>query len=122
MCVLGKHSFIFDHVQGRTCDVEPFDPSIGKAKSVPIVDGVISYDCPYSHQTYLLVIKNALYVPTMTSNLIPPFILREAGIQVRDTAKIHVDDPTISDHAITVPEEHLHIPLRLNGVFSFFHS
>ena len=58
----------------------------------------------------------------MKHNLIPPFILREAGVQVRDTPKIHVDDPTVSDHAITLPDANLSIPLKLNGIFSFFHT
>ena len=122
MCVLGRDCFVFDNIQDRTCDVEPFDVTIGKAKSVPIVDGVIAYDCPYSHQTSLLVVRNALYIPTMPNNLIPPFILREAGIQVKDIAKIHTNDPDASDHAITFPDDDLRIPLKLHGVFSYFNS
>ena len=74
MIVIGKHSFIFDSVHGRNCDVQPFDPSIGTAKQVPIVDAAIAYDCPHTHKTYLLLTRNALYVPTLEHNLIPPFI------------------------------------------------
>ena len=122
MCVLGKHAFIFDMVQDMTCDVHPFDPSLGSVKSVPIVDGVIAYDCPYTQTSYLLIVTNALYIPTLDNNLVPPFILREAGLQVKDVPKIHVNDPDISDHAITFSDTNLRIPLSLHGIFSFFHS
>ena len=52
--------------------------------------------------------------------LMPPFILREAGIIINDTAKIHKDDPGQGDHAIIVESESLIIPLQLNGIFLFF--
>lgn len=65
MVVLGKHCFVFDNIHGKTCEVQPFDPSLGTVKAVPIVDTAISYDCPYTHKTYILMIRNALHVPTM---------------------------------------------------------
>jgi len=40
----------------------------------------------------------------MENNLLPPFMMREAGVDVRDTPKIQVEDPTEEDHAITFPE------------------
>ena len=105
-----------------TCDVLPFDPSIGKSTSVPIVDGAIAYDCPRTQKAYLLIFKNALYVPSMTHNLVPPFIMREAGLIVHDIPKIHVQDPSQYDHSIQDPDTDLLIPLQLNGIFSFFHT
>lgn len=121
MMVLGKNCFIFDTVHGRTCDVEPFDRSLGVAKIIPFVDASLSYDCPITHESYLLIIRNALYVETMEVNLLSPFIMREAGLLVNDTPKIHVDDPNEHHHVIVFPDDDLSIPLRLNGTFSFFH-
>ena len=88
--LVGKDCYIFDHVNERTCDIEPFDPSIRKKSKVLIVDAAIIYDCPYTHKSYLLFIKNTVYVSTLTYNLLPPFILREAGITVNNVSKIHV--------------------------------
>jgi len=34
--------FIFDNILDQTCDVEPFDLTIGTAKRVPIVDAALS--------------------------------------------------------------------------------
>jgi len=95
MVVLGSECFVFDNIQDKTCEVQPFDPSIGTAKHVPIVDAALSYDCPYSYKTFILVVRNALYIPSMDHNLLPPFILREAGVQCNDVPKIHVDTPTV---------------------------
>ena len=100
MALVGKDCYIFDHVNERTCDIEPFDPSIRKKSKVLIVDAAIIYDCPYTHKSYLLFIKNTLYVSTLTYNLLPPFILREAGITVNNVSKIHVNKPITFDHAI----------------------
>jgi hypothetical protein len=39
-------------------------------------------------------------VPAMEQNLIPPFVMREAGIVVNDTPKIHMKNPTIEAHSL----------------------
>ena len=122
MVVLGSNCFVFDGIHGKTCTVEPFDPTIGTKKSVPVVDAAIAYDCQYQHKTFLFIIRNALHIPDIEHNLIPPFIMREAGLIVKDTAKIHIADPDSSDHAISFPDIDLRVPLQLWGVFSFFHS
>ena len=109
-------------MRGQTCEDLPFDPNIGCAKDVPIVDGAIAYECPYCHTTYVLLFKNALHVPNLEHNLVPPFIHREAGIIVNDTAKIHKENPSQKDHALIIESESLTIPLQLNGIFSFFQS
>ena len=89
---------------------------------VPIVDAAVQYECPYSGTLHVLIIRNALHVPSMKHNLVPPFIIREEGIQVNDTPKIQVNDPTTSDHSIYFPETDFRIPLSLWGVFSYFPS
>ena len=122
MVLLGKDSYIFDGVQNRTCNVQPFDPSLGISRKIPIIDGAIAYDCPFSMKTYIFIFKNALLIPTLNHNLIPPFILREAGIKVKDVPKIQVDNPRVEDHSLYIDELDLRVPLKLNGIFSFFHT
>jgi hypothetical protein len=84
------------------------------------VDAAISYDCPYTMKSYILIAKNALHVPSMNNNLIPPFILREAGIEISEIPKIHSKDPCVEDHSIYFKEVNLRIPLALWGIFSYF--
>ena len=118
MVVLGSPSIVLN-TTGKTVSVNPFSPDF-KPLNVPLVDGATLYDCPHSMQTYVLVFTNALLVPSMNHNLVPPFILREAGIQVKDIPKIHVPNPTPDDHTIIIPHAKLRIPLHLNGIFSYF--
>ena len=116
MPVVGKGAHV--EYTGKSVEVNAFSPTY-KPTSLPIVDAVLQYDCDHSGVSYLLIIKNALYVPEMLNHLIPPFIMRECGITVSDTPKIHLDDPGISDHSIEFPETKFRIPLSLHGIFSF---
>ena len=47
----------------------------------------------------------------------PQFIMREEGLEVRDTPKIHVKEPTVEYHSIYFSDESLRITLTLNGIF-----
>ena len=120
MMVVGKQATIIQY-SGRTVEVNPFADVCKKVENVPIVDAAIAYDCPYTMKTYILIMRNALYVPTMKHNLIPPFILREAGLVVNDVPRIHCGEGvTRESHSIVVENPSLLIPLRLDGIFSQF--
>ena len=84
---------------------------------ISIVDAAVRYDCPYDGKSYIFVVRKALHVPSMRNNLIPLFIMREAGIRVNDTPKIQT-----SDHSIYFPDNDLRILLSLWGVFSYFNT
>jgi hypothetical protein len=96
----------------RITDVNPFTPDY-ESMQVPIVDAAVLYECPYNGITYVLVIRNALYVPAMKNNLLPPFMLREAGVKVHEQPKIHSDDPMVDDHSISFPETGFRILMSL---------
>ena len=121
MVVLGKNCFVFEW-SGRTCNVHSFSDKLGSMEHVPIVDAAIAYDCPYTYQTYISLMRNELYIPNLENNLIPPFIMREGGAVVNDIAKIHCEDPSSDEPCISFPSSDPRIPLRLHGTFSFFHS
>jgi hypothetical protein len=72
---------------GRYATVTPFSSNLPTMDMVEIGDVAIAYDDPISLQTYLLVMRNALLIPSMDHNLIPPFLLRMAGLQVDETPK-----------------------------------
>ena len=88
--------------------------------TVKIVDAAVQYDYPYTDERFILVICNALYVHSISNNLIPPFMMRKAGIRVNGIPKIHVEDPTVDDHSLYFPETRFRITLALWGVFSYF--
>ena len=58
----------------------------------------------------------------MEHNLMPPFIMREAGLQVSEVPKTHAVDPTAKDHCACSASEDLWIPMSLHGAFSYFPS
>ena len=118
MPVIGKNSYILAE-SGKQVDVAPFTPDY-RPMTVKIVDAAVRYDCPFTGKGYILVIRDGLYVPSMSNNLIPPFMMREAGIKVKDTPKIQEEDPTEDDHAITFIDTGFRIPLSLWGIFSYF--
>ena len=81
MIVIGHQAMIINHT-GHSVEANTFSSDVKSMSKVPIFDAVVSYDCPYSGKTYILVVRNSLYIASMKHNLIPPFILREAGLQV----------------------------------------
>jgi hypothetical protein len=131
MVVVGRHALVLSNT-GRTAEVSPFTPDYDALQKVPIVDAAILYVCPYTNNLYVLItrtytnnlyvliMRNALSVPSMKHNLIPPFIMREAGIQVNSTPKIHARDPSVEDHSIYFTDDDFRTPLSLWGVFSYF--
>jgi hypothetical protein len=52
---------------------------------VEIGDVAIAYDDPYSLETYLLVMRNVLLIPSMDHNLLPPFLVPEALLFLDET-------------------------------------
>jgi hypothetical protein len=76
---------------------------------VSLVDAAVRYD--RDGKVYIRLIQNALYVPSLDHNLLPPFMMREAGVIVKETPKIQFDDPSEEDHALTFPETGFRIPL-----------
>ena len=99
MVVVGRHAYILK-LSGRTAQVSSFNPEYESLKEAPIVDAAFAYDCPVTDNFFILVFHNDLSVLSMERNLVPPLILREAAVEVNDTPKIRVKDPTIHDHCI----------------------
>ena len=91
MVVLGRECLVIAERKDK-CSVSAFVDDVGSLSSVSVVDAVLAYDCPRQARTILLFFRNALYIPTMTHHLMPPFILREVGITVNDVPKIHCED------------------------------
>ena len=86
-------------------------------KRLTIKDTEISYDFRYQQKKLLLIINNALRVPSINQNLIPPFILDETGLEVDSKPKIHSNDLTVENHSIYDTATYLRIFLKLCGVF-----
>ena len=73
MYVVGRHAYIINQT-GKSVDVNPFTPDYNPIK-VKMVNALVQYDCPYNGTTHLLLLRDALHVPSMPNNLLPPFAL-----------------------------------------------
>ena len=116
--VVGYNAYIWKR-SGRHIDVSPFVDSLGTLERIPVVDAMVCYKCPQTLKKYLLIFHNALYVKELQHNLIPPFAMREAGIEVQEWPKIHCDDPSVERHSLYFMEEELRIHLGLQGISSY---
>ena len=99
MICLGKHCSVVRRT-GVTMKVNAFASEVGSLNNIPVVDAVIVYDCPFTGESYFLLMYNCLYIPSMECHLIPPFILREAGLLVNDTPNIQSMQPDENTHVI----------------------
>ena len=119
--MLGKSAVIIKKTDRRV-SVRGFADEIGRPISVPVVDGVLAYDCEFTGETVLLIIRNALHVPSMNNHLIPPFMMRLAGLEVNECDKFLAKKPNISHHSVYFTEERRRILLSLTGITSYIPS
>ena len=120
MFVAGSDAYVLAH-SGKTADVQAFTPDI-KPMAIPIVDCAFVWECTKTGRRVVLIATNALHVPTMDHSLVPPFMLREAGVEVADVPKIHAKDPDETTHSLHWPRAKVRIPLELHGIFSSFRT
>eukprot|EP00957_Ditylum_brightwellii_P087829 6688930-Ditylum_brightwellii.AAC.1 len=86
MSVVGRHVYVISDT-GRIADVSTFTPDYNSIK-IEKVDAEIQYNCPYNRMSHILIVRNALHVPSIKNNLILPFVMQEVGIEVNDVPKI----------------------------------
>jgi hypothetical protein len=108
------------HDTGAYVTVDGFDSSLGSVRKVPICTMAVAYDCPYTFTTYILFFHQALYIKTMTTNLISPFQMRAFGVTVNETPLQHLDSESRFPTSHSIQSGDLHIPLELKGTMSGF--
>ena len=99
--------------------VSGFTEKLGNPLKVPVVTAAVIYDCDLTGNSYVLVIHNALYLPEMTVNLIPPIMMRLAGIKINECPKFLAENPSIEDHSAYFPDADVRIPFLLEGIISY---
>jgi hypothetical protein len=66
MNVFGKHCYVISN-SGKYANVSAFSEEVGSMLKVPIVDAIIAYDCPFTEKTYILIARNYMYRPWITT-------------------------------------------------------
>ena len=61
MVVVGRQASIISE-SGVHAEVKAFANDCGTLDKVPIVDAALAYGCPLTSKTYVLIVRNALFV------------------------------------------------------------
>ena len=99
--VVGHNALVIEDT-GRKARVNGFTKSLG-TKTVPIVHVAVLYESKHGGNSAILIIYNALYFLEMVNNLIPPFLMRLAGLEVNETPKFMIINPCWSITPSTAP-------------------
>ena len=126
--VVGRDTALLIHDYETPVGVQGYNGDIGERSNCRIVSVVVAYDHPALGDVYMLVIHQAILIPSMPHNLLCPMQLRDHGLTVNDEPKYMALNPTEEHHAITFCDHNmqgggpLRIPLELHGVTSYFPS
>ena len=105
---------------GQVAQVSGFSDSMTPMKDIPIVKAALAYDIPDTGEVVILIINQALYFDNNLSHiLLNPNQMRSNNVTVDDVPR-HLSSK--SSHSIIVHDENLTLPLKLNGVISYFNA
>jgi hypothetical protein len=82
-CVVGKNTLIM-HKLDKKVNVTGFDPTQGKVKDLDLVSAALAYDCPTTGEATILLIHQAVHVPTMENDLLCPMQMRMNDVDGRN--------------------------------------
>ena len=120
-CVVGKHALIV-HLLDKKVNVTGFDPTQGKVKDLDLVSAALAYDCPTTGEVTILMVHQAVHVPTMENDLLCPMQMRMSDIELRECPKFMEEQPNDRSHTLRAVQDgdELNISLGLRGVTSYF--
>jgi len=122
---VGRNALIV-HDFDRPVDVCGYDPKGKVSKSLRTVSAALVYTKPSSSDDVILLVHQAISIPSLSHNLLCPNQLRLNDVLVNETPKCLTAKPAALTHAIQIErgtEDHLpplSISLSLRGVTSFF--
>ena len=121
-CVVGSEALVFQDF-GRPVQVSAYDPSLGTKPDMKVVSAALAYDDPNNGEVKILIVHQAILVPTMDHNLLSPMQMRLNGVTVQECPRFLDTHLNEHSHSIKVPGpdgDVLNIPLRIHGVTSYF--
>ena len=104
--VVGRHAFITEHHE-QVVNVSGHDSSKEALKNLEIVNAAITVDDVDTGESHVVIIKQAVHVPTMDHNLLCPMQMIMHGAIINDTPKLLPNNPKDEDHCILIQNEEL---------------
>jgi hypothetical protein len=120
-CVVGKNAQI-GHILNKKVNVTGFDPSLGKVKDLDLVSAALAYDCSETGETVIMMIHQAVHVPTIINDLLCQMQMRANESGVQECPKFLLEHPDDTSHALQITQdgEDMLVPLALREVVSYF--
>ena len=91
---------------------------------LPKISGSVAFDHPQTEQVYLLIFHQCIHSDHLDHNLLCQMSFRMNGVEINETPKFLLENPTYSIHAIIVEKPEggglLVFPILINGVKSYF--
>ena len=87
------------------------------------ISGALAYDNQATGKMTIVVVHQAIHIPTMESNLLCPMQVQMNDVKVDETPKFLAENPPDITHAISSKDAdgiQVTIPLSLKGVTSYF--
>jgi hypothetical protein len=84
--VVGNDTALMIHDFERPVNVHGYNDKIGHARCKTI-SAVLAYDHPTTGDTFMLVIHQAILIPSLKANLLSPMQMRDNDLRVNDEPK-----------------------------------
>ena len=84
-----------------------------------VVEAEITYACEFTGKVLIMIIRNGMHLKKMKHNLLSPFIMRLAGLEVNEQPKFMTRNPTTNHDSVYFKENNIRLPLLIKGIVSF---
>ena len=96
--VVGCDTALLIHDYETPVQVQGYNGDAGERFNCRIVSAVVAYDHPASGDVYMLVIHQAILLPSMSHNFLCPMQLRDHGLTVNDEPKLIQFPPKMDEN------------------------
>ena len=122
-CVIGRNALLV-HDYNRPINVSGYDPTGPVTSNLRTISAALAYDDAATGETVILVVNQAIYIPTISHNLLATMQVRLNDVKINETPRFLTDTLDELTHSIVIPmadrDEPYVIPLSLKGVSSSF--
>ena len=111
-CIVGRHLLIVER-HDRVVNLSSYDPTKGSSKNLELLNAANKVDNIDTGESQVVIINQAVHVPTMKHNFLCPMQTQMHITVVNDALKFLLCDPTENDHCVIFKNETLYESFRI---------
>ena len=108
LSVIGSEALII-YTHDQKVKVNEFIPELG-SKTVDEADAALAYECEFTCNVSMMIVRNTLYLKNMKYHLLSPFIMRLVEVEVNEQPKFITRNSTKKYHLVSFPDDDLRLP------------